>query len=55
MQITLTFDSITNRNAFATKTGYATAETTTVTVAPGLLTMAKAALGFGMAEQVDAT
>ena len=55
MQITLTFDSITNRNAFATKTGYATAETTTVTVAPGLLTMAKAALGFGMAAQVDAT
>jgi len=54
MQITLTFDSITNRNAFATQTGYATAETTTVTVAPGLLTMAKAATGFGMAEQTDA-
>ena len=54
MQITLTFDSITNRNAFATKTGYATAETTTVTVAPALLTMAKTALGFGMAEQVGA-
>lgn len=55
MQITLTFDSITNRNAFATQTGYATAETVTVTVAPGLLSMAKVAPGFGMAEQVGAT
>lgn len=54
MQITITFDSATSRNAFATSTGYATADTTTLTAPGSLLGIAKASTGYVSAAQATA-
>jgi hypothetical protein len=54
MQITITFDSATSRNAFATSTGYATADTTTLTAPGSLLGLAKASTGYVSAAQATA-
>jgi hypothetical protein len=54
MQITITFDSATSRNAFATSTGYATADSTTITAPGSLLGIAKASTGYVSAAQAQA-
>lgn len=54
MQITITFDSAINRNAFATSTGYATADITELTVPGSLLGFAKASTGYASAVQATA-
>lgn len=54
MQIQITFATSANRNAFAAKTGYTTAEQTTLTAHAALLSLAKSADGFVSAEQAEA-
>jgi subtilisin family serine protease len=54
MQIQITFSTSANRNAFAAKTGYTTAEQTTLTAHAALLGLAKSAEGFVSAEQAEA-
>ena len=54
MQITITFDSATSRNAFATKTGYATADSTTIDAPGSLLGLAKTSTGYVSATQTQA-
>ena len=54
MQIQITFTTSANRNAFAAKTGYTTADQTTLTAHAALLSLAKSSEGFASAEQAEA-
>ena len=54
MQIQITFTSSASRNAFAAKTGYTTADQTTLTAHAALLSLAKSSEGFASAEQAQA-